>query len=172
MAQFRNVIGYLDLIQVAWLAADLPPSGRAALVHNDYRLDNLLLDTGDPARVVAVLDWDMCTRGDPLSDVGYMLNYWVEPGDPPAWREVAAMPTWREGFPSRAEAIRRYAERSGLGLGAIRWYEVFAAFKLAVIIQQIYIRFLRGQTQDERFRSYGERVDGLAAKAAFLIATA
>jgi aminoglycoside phosphotransferase (APT) family kinase protein len=153
-----------------WLARTLPQSGATALLHNDYRLDNCLLDTADPARIVAVMDWDMCTQGDPLADLGYVLNYWVEPGDQIEWREIAAMPTWREGFPSRAEAIRRYAERTGFDVGAVGWHQVFAAFKLAVIIQQIYIRWVRGQTQDPRFRSYGRRVLGLAEKAQRLIA--
>ncbi|HEX3538596.1 MAG TPA: phosphotransferase [Stellaceae bacterium] len=147
-----------------------PQSGATALLHNDYRLDNCLLDTADPARIVAVMDWDMCTQGDPLADLGYVLNYWVEPGDQIEWREIAAMPTWREGFQSRAEAIRRYAERTGFDVGAVGWHQVFAAFKLAVIIQQIYIRWVRGQTQDPRFRSYGRRVLGLAEKAQRLIA--
>ncbi|HJU17638.1 MAG TPA: phosphotransferase family protein [Stellaceae bacterium] len=147
------------------LAESLPQSRAAGLLHNDYRLDNLLLDPADPGRVVAVLDWDMCTLGDPLADLGYLLNYWVEPGDDLRWREIAAMPTWREGFPSRAEAIRRYAAGTGFDVGNIRWYEIFAAFKLAVIVQQIYIRWHRGQTRDERFRAYGARVLGLARKA-------
>src|SRR5438067_110584 len=151
-----------------WLGRELPPSGAAALLHNDYRLDNGLLDATDPGHIAAVLDWDMCTQGDPLADLGYLLNYWVEPGDDPVWREIAAMPTWRDGFPSRAEAIQRYAARTGFNLAAIGWHQVFAAFKLAVIIQQIYIRFVRGQTQDQRFRYYYRRVLGLAAKARLL----
>ena len=96
-----------------WLARKRPEERAGALLHNDYRLDNCLLDTGDPSRIVAVLDWDMCTQGDPLADLGYVLNYWVEPADDPEWRAIAAMPTWRDGFPSRAEAIERYAARSG-----------------------------------------------------------
>jgi aminoglycoside phosphotransferase (APT) family kinase protein len=154
---------------IAWLGAHLPASQGAALLHNDYRLDNCLLDPRDPARFVAVMDWDMCTQGDPLADLGYVLNYWVEPGDDPAWRAIAAMPTWREGFPSRAEAIARYAARTGFDVAAVGWHQVFAAFKLAVIIQQIYIRFVRGQTQDRRFANYGARVLGLAGKAQALI---
>ena len=152
-----------------WLGRHLPRSGATALLHNDYRLDNCLLDTADPGRIEAVLDWDMCTRGDPLADLGYVLNYWVEPEDPPEWREIASMPTWRPGFPSRAEAIARYADRTGFDVAAIGWHQVFAAFKLAVIIQQIYIRFVRGQTQDQRFRYYYRRVLGLAEKARRLI---
>jgi aminoglycoside phosphotransferase (APT) family kinase protein len=154
---------------LGWLAAALPRERAAALLHNDYRLDNCLLDPQDPARIVAVLDWDMCTQGDPLADLGYVLNYWVEPGDDPAWRKIASMPTWRDGFPSRAEAIARYGDRTGSDVADILWYQVFAAFKLAVIIQQIYIRFVRGQTRDARFRRYGDRVLGLAGKARTLI---
>jgi len=150
---------------LAWLGRHLPASSRAALLHNDYRLDNCLLDSADPADIVAVLDWDMCTQGDPLADLGYVLNYWVEPGDDPAWREIAAMPTWQGGFPSRADAMERYATRTGFNVGAVGWHQVFAAFKLAVIIQQIYIRYVRGQTRDERFRYYYRRVLGLAEKA-------
>ena len=148
-----------------WLGRHLPNSGGAALLHNDYRLDNCLLDSADPGQIAAVLDWDMATQGDPLADLGYVLNYWVEPGDDPAWREIAAMPTWQSGFPSRAEATQRYAARTGFDVAAIGWHEVFAAFKLAVIIQQIYIRYVRGQTQDQRFRHYYRRVLGLADKA-------
>jgi aminoglycoside phosphotransferase (APT) family kinase protein len=148
-----------------WLARELPDSRGAALLHNDYRLDNCLLDSADPGHIAAVLDWDMCTQGDPLADLGYMLNYWVEPDDDPAWREIASMPTWRLGFPSRAQAIERYAARTGFDVAAIGWHQVFAAFKLAVIIQQIYIRYVRGQTQDQRFRHYYRRVLGLADKA-------
>lgn len=152
-----------------WLAGALPKDRAGALLHNDYRLDNCLLDARDPARIVAVLDWDMCTQGDPLADLGYVLNYWVEPGDDPEWREIASMPTWRPGFPSREEAIARYAERTRSDVDDILWYQVFAAFKLAVIIQQIYIRYVRGQTKDARFATYARRVRGLAEKARALI---
>lgn len=156
---------------IDWLERRVPNSRAAALLHNDYRLDNCLLDTADPSRIVAVLDWDMCTQGDPLADLGYVLNYWVEPDDPEEWRQIAAMPTWRDGFPSRVEAIARYAARTGFDVGSIDWYQVFAAFKLAVIIQQIYIRYVRGQTQDRRFEFYWRRVLGLAAKAHGLTGT-
>jgi aminoglycoside phosphotransferase (APT) family kinase protein len=153
-----------------WLGRNLSGSGGAALLHNDYRLDNCLLDSADPGSIAAVLDWDMATQGDPLADLGYVLNYWVEPGDDPAWRAIAAMPTWRDGFPTRAEAVARYAGRTGFDVAPIGWHQVFAAFKLAVIIQQIYIRYVRGQTQDQRFRLYWRRVLGLAEKARGLTA--
>jgi aminoglycoside phosphotransferase (APT) family kinase protein len=150
---------------LAWLRRGLPKPQGAGIVHNDWKLDNLLLDPADPATPTAVLDWDMCSRGDPLLDLGYLLNYWAEPADPPPWIAAAAMPTWYPGFPTRAEAIARYAAASGLDLSGIGWYQVFTAFKLAVIIQQIYIRYLRGQTTDQRFADYGQRVATLIDKA-------
>ncbi len=153
---------------VAWLEAKRPASRVVTLLHNDYKLDNMMVDGADPARAVAVFDWDMCTRGDPLMDLGYLLTFWGEAGDPPAWIEGASMPSWRAGFPSRAEAIQRYAENTGFDLGAIQWYHVFGTFKIAVVLQQIYIRFVRGQTQDQRFAPFGARVAALIDKAAVL----
>lgn len=150
---------------LAWLEAHLPASSATTLLHNDYKLDNLLLSANDPAAPVAVLDWDMCTRGDPLMDLGYLLNYWSEPGDPQAWITASAMPTWQPGFASRAEAIARYAERTGFDVSPLPWHRAFAAFKLAVILQQIYIRYRRGQTTDARFAPFGSRVDVLLRKA-------
>ena len=149
---------------IAWLAAGLPQPGETTLIHNDYKLDNLLVDADHPDRAVALLDWDMCTRGDPLMDLGYLLNYWVEAGDPRAWRAAAAMPTWRPGFPSRAEAAARYAQATGFELGDLLWYRVFGAFKIAVILQQIHIRWRRGQTRDQRFADMGKRVETLIEK--------
>ncbi len=157
----------LDAV-AAWLDAERPPAQAVALLHNDPKLDNMMVGTDDPARAVAVLDWDMCTRGDPLMDLGYLLTFWGEAGDPQAWIEAASMPTWREGFPSRTEAIQRYAEATGFDLSAIQWYHVFGTFKIAVVLQQIYIRFVRGQTQDQRFAPFGSRVAALIDKAAVL----
>ncbi len=155
-----------DLAQVEKLIrrlqADLPASQAASLVHNDYKLDNMLLDPSDPARPTALLDWDMCTRGDPLSDLGLLLNYWAEPDDDPACHSVSAMPTWRGGFPSREDAVERYARLSGLDLSNWRWYHAFGIFKMVVVIQQIYIRYLRGQTADPRFAAFGEKVAAMA----------
>ena len=149
---------------IAWLEAGVPSSNQTSLIHNDYKLDNMLVGTDDPDRAVALLDWDMCTRGDPLMDLGYLLNFWVEAGDPHQWHAAAAMPTWRDGFPSRAEAIARYGEQTGFALHDVLWYHIFGAFKIAVILQQIHIRWLRGQTQDKRFADMGERVETLIEK--------
>lgn len=149
---------------IGWLSADIPAPQAATLLHNDFKLDNLLLDPADPARPTAVLDWDMCTRGDPLADLGNMLNYWLEAGDPPTWRSVSSMPTGHDGFPSRDEVIARYAEKTGFDVSRVDWYFAFGVFKFTVVLQQIYIRYLRGQTRDERFASFGEKVANLIDK--------
>lgn len=148
-----------------WLAGTLPADGPVALVHNDYKLDNMLVAHDDPARCVAILDWDMCTSGDPLTDLGYLLNQWVQHDDPEEWIAVGSMPTHETGFASRDEVVERYASRTGFDCDRIGWYYAFSIMKIAVIIQQIYIRYLRGQTRDERFAGYGERVRVYAAKA-------
>ena len=145
-----------------WLVDRIPPAVDATVVHNDFKLDNIMLDRADPGRVVAVLDWDMTTLGDPRIDVGTLLGYWPEASDPPERLAIAMQPTYLEGFPTRAEIIARYAARSGRDLGAIRFFEIFALFKLAVVLQQIYVRFVRGQTKDERFAAMGESVRRLA----------
>lgn len=147
---------------IARLQTSLPASQAETLVHNDYKLDNMLLDPADPAVPTALLDWDMCTRGDPLSDLGLLLNYWAEPGDDPACHSVSAMPTWSGGFPTREEAVERYAQLSGLDLSGWRWYHAFGIFKMVVVIQQIYIRYLRGQTADPRFAGFGDKVAAMA----------
>ena len=154
-----------------WLQENRPAQNAVSLVHNDYKLDNILVDPNDPAKFVAVLDWDMSTRGDALCDLGYLLNWWGEAGDDSAWIEAGSLPSWRAGFPSRAEAVERYAARSGFDTAAIQWHHVFGTFRLAVIIQQIYIRYLRGQTRDQRFRAYGARVATLVGKALALAET-
>ncbi len=150
---------------IRWLERRLPQSQAISLLHNDYKLDNLLVGEDNPSRAVAVLDWDMGTRGDPLMDFGYLLTFWGEAGDDPSWIKGAAMPTWHSGFASRDEAVQRYAAASGFDLSEIHWYHVFGVFKIAVVLQQIYIRFLRGQTQDQRFAALGERIDALSDKA-------
>lgn len=148
-----------------WLNAHLPPSPRTSLVHNDYKLDNMMVGADDPAQCVAVFDWDMCTLGDPLADVGTLLGYWTEPGDSEERTAFAVMPTTLPGWYTRQEVIDRYAQRSGTDVSRIRFYETFAMWKSAVVIQQIYVRWHRGQTQDERFKTYGTRANALVAAA-------
>lgn len=146
----------------ARLARAVPAPQRTSIVHNDLKLDNCAFDPADPDRVSAIFDWDMTTLGDPLIDVGTLLGYWPEANDPPERLAIAMQPTYLDGFPTRAEVIARYAARSGRDLGALPFFETFALFKLAVVLQQIYVRFARGQTQDERFAMMGESVRRLA----------
>ena len=145
-----------------WLAERTPVPTAATLVHGDLKLDNTMLDPLDPGRVVALLDWEMCTTGDPLVDLGVLLCYWAEPGDPEARRETISAVTAAPGWHTRAELVARYAERTGRDVSKIAFYEAFALFRVAVVIQQIYIRWKRGQTKDERFEAFGLRVEGLA----------
>jgi aminoglycoside phosphotransferase (APT) family kinase protein len=139
-----------------WLREHMPAQAAGTLVHNDYKYDNMVLDSTDITQVKAVLDWEMCTLGDPLTDLGTALAYWIDPGDPPEMQMVRWGPTIVPGMLSRAELAQRYAEKTGRDLSHIVFYYVFAMFKVAVIIQQIYYRFFHGLTKDERFASLGE----------------
>ena len=152
---------------VAWLRERLPHSPAATLVHNDFKLDNMLVDADDPASIRALLDWDMCTYGDPLMDLGYVLALWPEAGDPPAYR-AGAMPTWREGFPTRAQVVARYAAATGFDVSHVSWYHVFNVFRFAAILQQIYKRYDAGQTHDERFAGFGTQANALIFAASML----
>jgi len=135
----------------AWLAASLPPETGAALLHNDYKYDNLVLHPEDLARIVAVLDWEMATVGDPLMDLGSSLGYWMDPDDAPELRLLPAGPTTLPGNLRRAEVVERYAARSGRDVSNVLFYYVYGLFKIAVIAQQIYYRYRQGLTRDERF---------------------
>ncbi len=150
---------------MAWLAGRLPPAaGRAALIHNDFKLDNVVLEPGSLA-IAGVLDWEMATVGDPLMDLGASLAYWVERGDPPALRATRMLPTTLGGAPTRAEIVERYLERSGLACDDFGFYRVFGLFRLAAIAQQIYYRYHHGQSRDPRFRALAEAVRALDAAA-------
>jgi aminoglycoside phosphotransferase (APT) family kinase protein len=133
----------------AWLARSVPAEGGAALIHNDYKYDNLVLDPADPSRVRAVLDWEMATVGDPLLDLGTTLGYWAEAGDPPELGQFGV--TWLPGNLDRRGVAEAYAERSGRDVSGILFHYVYGLFKVAVIAQQIYARFLQGHTRDPRF---------------------
>ncbi|ADG05905.1 phosphotransferase family protein [Kyrpidia tusciae] len=141
-----------------WLGDHLPASPAATIIHNDYKLNNLLLDPGDLSRIVAVVDWEMATIGDPLFDLAVSLSYWAEETDPELLKEVLPTVTKYGGFLSRDEFVERYWRRSGRDVSSLDFYMVFAYFKLAVILQQIYVRWKRGQTQDPRFAGFGLRV--------------
>jgi aminoglycoside phosphotransferase (APT) family kinase protein len=150
-----------DLERVAeWLAANLPNSPRATVVHGDYRLGNVMFAPSSP-RLVAVLDWEMATIGDPLADVGYMTAMWAEAGDPPNpvgdLSEVTRLP----GFPGRAALARRYVEATGLSLDALPWYQVLALWKAAIFLEGSYRRYQAGTTVDTYFARLGEGVEKL-----------
>jgi aminoglycoside phosphotransferase (APT) family kinase protein len=150
-----------------WLEAHTPAdAARPSLVHGDYKLDNVMLDAARPDRLVGVFDWEMSAVGDPLVDVGILLAYWVHVTS--VNDAAVGTVTTREGWFGRDEILERYASRSQRSLDAIALYEVFAVFKLAVVIQQIYARYVRGQTDDPRFAPLGERVTQLARIAAEL----
>ncbi|MGI8518913.1 MAG: phosphotransferase family protein [Acidimicrobiia bacterium] len=147
-----------------WIRTRLPRSPAPTIIHNDWRLDNMAVDPSDPGRCTAVYDWDMCTRGDPLADLGTVMGVWYEADEIPA--TLNPMPTSVPGFMSRAVAIERYAEKSGADLRDFNWYLVFGTWKLGVVLQQIFIRWHRGQTHDERFASMGEGAQRLFELAA------
>jgi len=151
-----------------WLRDHLPGDPAVpSVVHGDFKLDNVMLDANDVGRVVAVLDWEMSALGDPLVDLGILLAYWV-PTAPPLQRDALTTVTHRPGYFTRDELLERYAARSGRDLSRIRFYQIFAIFKIAVVIQQIYFRYVQGQTTDARFASFDERVAYLAHQAATL----
>lgn len=146
---------------ISWLGSERPVSPAATIVHNDYKLDNVMFATTDPDQLVAVLDWEMTTIGDPLADLGLTLTYWSLPEA----RRVSGMDA-DQGWWTRDQMVARYGERSGRELRWLPWYEVLGIFKLAVIIQQIFARYAKGQTQDPRFRDLGRQVEALVAAAA------
>lgn len=161
----------LDTI-ATWLADNLPADADAdaALIHNDYKYDNVLLDAAGiengEVRVNAVLDWEMATIGSPRMDLGTTLGYWVEAGDDARIQGLAFGPTNLPGSLTRAELIDRYQQRRGITVGDGTYYRVFGLFKIAVILQQIYARYRKGSTQDPRFAALGYFVTLLSEVAA------
>jgi len=146
-----------------WLQENMPKESGAALIHNDFKYDNLILDANDWTKVVAVLDWEMSTLGDPLMDLGTTIGYWVNQNDPDWMQQMALSPTTLPGNPSRGELVQMYAEKSGRQIDNIVFYYVYGIFKIAVISQQIFYRFKMGDTEDKRFAALGGVVKGLGA---------
>ena len=150
----------------AWLAGQTPPAGGVSLLHNDYKLNNIIWDsaaaTGGPLAPIAVLDWDMCTRGDPLFDLATLVSYWIEPGDPASMHEMGQMPTaLTPGWLNRRQIVELYARKTGRDVSHFHFYRVLTAFKLYIIFLQIYARYCRGTTTDPRIKSLGPTADGL-----------
>jgi aminoglycoside phosphotransferase (APT) family kinase protein len=141
-----------------WIQQYMPSAENATLIHNDYKYDNVVLDPNDLSRIIGVLDWEMCTIGDPLADLGSALAYWVDASDPPEILEMRWGPTTAAGSLTRAELVQRYAQKTGRDVSEMLFYLVFARFKIAVIVQQIYYRYHQGLTHDERFASMPGRI--------------
>jgi aminoglycoside phosphotransferase (APT) family kinase protein len=148
----------------AWLAAHQPADGAPALIHNDWKFDNLIFDESLTA-IVGVLDWEMATVGDPLMDLGTSLSYWVEAGDPPPMHQLRFGLTHLPGMLTRAEVVARYAAASGRPLADATFYYAYGLFKTAVVAQQIYYRFATGKTSDPRFAIFIHGVRALSDQA-------
>jgi len=154
----------------AQLERTLPTSTTATLLHNDFKTDNCQFLPAKPDHVSAVFDWDMATLGDPLADLGTLLNYWPDPSDSPDDRALHVAGLELLGFPSRAELIERYTCRTGFDTSHIAWYEAFACWRTCVILQQLHQRYLRGETTDERMANRGQPIGMLSRRAARILA--
>lgn len=141
-----------------WLTANLPRSPQPTVVHNDFKLNNMMLSPNNPGEAVAVFDWEMCTVGDPLTDLGSSLAYWTEAGE--AFTGLTSVTTL-PGFVSRREFVQLYAQGSGRDVSTIDFYLTFAFYKVAVILQQLFARWKRGEAQDDRFAALGEGIANL-----------
>ncbi len=167
-ARTPDVPDFEDVME--WLVENQPEERGSAVIHNDFRFDNLVLDPEDPQRIVGVLDWEMATVGDPLMDLGASLAYWVEAGDPPEMEAIRLIPTTCPGAMTREEVVNYYLEKSSLAVTDFTVYFVYGLFRLAGIAQQIYYRYVHGQTKDPRFGKLGKAVTALEAAAKNAIA--
>jgi aminoglycoside phosphotransferase (APT) family kinase protein len=147
-----------------WLAENLPESPTATIVHGDYRLGNTMFAAEDPARLIAILDWEMATIGDPLADVGYMMIHWTQAGDRIGRFNLQSVTTL-PGFPTRQELIARYEERSGRSMQALSWYVTLALWKAIVFMEGNYKRAVSGSTDDPYLKAFGKGVVELAERA-------
>jgi aminoglycoside phosphotransferase (APT) family kinase protein len=145
----------------AWMQQHMPATSDVSLVHNDYKYDNVVLDSNDITKIVGVLDWEMCTIGDPLTDLGTALAYWIDAADPEELQKNRWGPTNVPGSLTRNEIVQHYARETGTDPSGIAFYLAFARFKLAVIVQQIYYRYHQGLTKDERFASMPDTIQML-----------
>lgn len=139
-----------------WLSERVPAQHGATLIHNDYKYDNVVVADDDVTRIIGVLDWEMATLGDPLSDLGTTIGYWIDPDDPEELQRIRWAPTTQPGTLSRRALVDRYAATTGRDTSNIAFYYVYAMFKTAVIGQQIYYRYHHGLTKDPRFAFFIE----------------
>lgn len=144
---------------LSWLAEKQPARETAiCVIHNDYRFDNVVLDPAHPLDIVGVLDWELSTLGDPLMDLGSSLGYWIQADDDPVFQSFRRQPTNVPGMLTRHELVQYYGERTGWNVDNFEYYEVFGLFRVMVIIQQIYRRFVLGQTTNPQFAGFGQAV--------------
>jgi aminoglycoside phosphotransferase (APT) family kinase protein len=144
-------------------------ASRVSVLHNDYKIDNCQFDPANPDRVRSIFDWDMATLGEPLVDLGVLLNYWPDPSDVDGKRPLHVPGLERLGLPTRAEVVERYGARSGLDTSAVPWFEAFATWKTCVVLEQLYQRFVRGESTDPRMGERGAPVTPLSERAAELL---
>ncbi|CAA9504754.1 MAG: acyl-CoA dehydrogenase, putative phosphotransferase, partial [uncultured Solirubrobacteraceae bacterium] len=148
-----------------WLRANLPDSPPATIVHGDFRLGNVMFGPSSPADLIAVFDWEMATIGDPLADLGYLCTLWVDRDDPPLGKFELNAVTREDGFPTRAELVARYEEKSGRSMTDIRWYQTLALWKSIVFMEGNYKRAVSGATDDPYLKAFGDGVLELAKRA-------
>jgi aminoglycoside phosphotransferase (APT) family kinase protein len=152
------------------LAATKPATARSTVLHNDFKIDNCQFDPADPDRVRSVFDWDMATIGDPLVDLGILLNYWPDPSDDPENRPSHPAGQESMGLPTRAEVVARYAAVTGADVSAVSWYEAFGCWKTAIVVAQLHNRYRQGASHDLRQGLKGDRVIPLARRARSILA--
>ena len=165
LAKFREIA---EIEQIGtWLAENTPPAGPPAIVHGDFKLDNVILAPESPARILAVVDWEMSTIGDPMADLGWMLYFWRDPGDSTIGLRVASV-TDQEGFLRRQELLELYAEGRTLDVdpATVAWYVALAGWKIAIIMEGSYRRYLGGVTDHPTFAELETAVPALARRAA------
>jgi aminoglycoside phosphotransferase (APT) family kinase protein len=148
-----------------WLLAHVPESPPATIVHGDFKLDNVMWNPTDPPKVIAVFDWEMSTIGDPLADLGWLLSYWPDPSEDPANRGMVTSMVAEPGYLTRREMLDRYEAKTGRKMMNFPFYQAFATFKLAIIMEGSYARFLLGQADDPLFAQMKERTPALADSA-------
>ena len=148
-----------------WLAEKQPKESSSSIIHNDFKYDNMVLDSSNQTKVIAVLDWEMATLGDPLMDFGTTLGYWTDKNDPEELQIFQLSPTTLDGNPSRAELVDMYEKKSGIQIDNPVFYYVYGLFKIAIIAQQIYFRYHKGYTKDKRFSMLNLAVKSLAIMA-------
>jgi aminoglycoside phosphotransferase (APT) family kinase protein len=151
------------------LVRGMPAMSRVSIVHNDLKLDNCQFDPADPDRVASIFDWDMTTLGDPLIDLGTLLNYWPDPADAEDAQRASHPGLTRMGLPSRAEVAARYGERTGADLAAVPWWEAFALWKTVVVVQQLHRRWVRGESTDPRMATIADRIPALTTAASAVL---